>query len=376
MKKVGILTFHAAYNYGAVLQAYALKEKIQKLGFETYIINFRSDGQKQQYSIINFKKMDIATISRNIQNLFYFNKIKKRNNKFEKFIEQDLNIYPQFGIDENQVKELSKKFDYIVVGSDQIWNNSEKMQDKNDIFFLNFDGNFKRISYAASFGDDATQLLKDKEKFIPWLKKFDNISVRENEGKELLDSISLDSVITLDPTLLLEKKDWENVMKRINLKKKYILYYSVNSRKYSINITKKISKKLNMPVINLVLHPKSMLSGFRYIIDCAPDEFLAYIKNAEFICTNSFHGTVFSIIFEKPFIAIFDEKDGKIVKENRKYTLLNNLKLDDHIVTESSSIDIDKFMNYDYSKSKEQLAIIRNKSNEFLEKALKGEKND
>lgn len=376
MKKVGILTFHAAYNHGAVLQAYALKEKIKSLGYETYIINLRSEGQKQQYSIINLSKLDLATMSRNIQNLFFISKIEKRNNKFERFINEKLDVYPQNGINEEEVKKIANEFDYLIVGSDQIWNNSEKMQDKNDIFFLNFPGKFRKISYAASFGDDATSLLKDREKFIPWLKDFDDISVRENEGKKLLDSIGIDSVITLDPTLLLTKEDWESAIKKIDFKKKYILYYSVNSRKYSISVTKKIAKKLNLPVINLVLHPKSAFSGFKYVIDNAPNEFLSYIKNAEFVCTNSFHGTVFSIIFEKPFVAIFDENDGKIVKENRKYTLLKNLKLEDHIVTESSDINVEKFFDYDFNDSKKQLENIKKASIGFLIEALKEKDND
>lgn len=373
MKKVGTMTFHSAYNYGAVLQAYALKENIKKLGYDAYVINY---GDENQYPIFDLKNKDLSTICRNLQNIFYVPKIKRRNINFKKFVSDKLDLYPNKYINDEELKKVADDFYAIVAGSDQIWNNSNKMKDKSDTFFLNFDGNFKKISYAASFGDDADSIRKDSEKIVPWLKDFDAISIRENEGKELLNELGIDSVLTIDPTLLLDKNDWEKLEKRVNFKKNYILYYSVNSRKYSINVAKKVAKKMKLPVINLVLHPKSAFSGFKYIIDSAPDEFLNIIHNARFVCTNSFHGTVFSIIYDKPFIAIFDEKNGQIVLENRKATLLKSVGLEDHMITESMEIDIEKFLNYDYTETKKKLKVIREESINFLKKSLEGEKND
>ena len=283
-----------------------------------------------------------------------------------------LDVYPDNWIDETKLKQILNDFDYIVCGSDQIWNISEKVDDKSICYFLNCNGNFKKISYAASFGDNIIEVEKQKEKFIPLLKDFSNISVRENDAKEFLKLNGIDSELTIDPTLLLDKMEWNNIAKDLEINEPYILYYSVNSRQYSIDITKKISKKMNgIKVINLVLHPKSGLSGFEYKIDCNPEEFLALVKNAKMICTNSFHGTVFSIIFEKPFIAMFDMHDGQMIKEERKYTLLKELGLESRIYTVKSKIDVEKILDTDYKESKKKLDDLKRKSLEYIKESLK-----
>jgi hypothetical protein len=372
MRKVGILTFHAAYNYGAVLQAYALKEKIKSLGYDCRIINFRTKKQIKKYSVINTSKINKATLAKNIQNIFYAKQIKKRNSNFEKFIGNSLDVYPKNWIDEESLENTIKEFDFVVCGSDQIWNISEKVDDKSMCYFLDYKGNFKKISYAASFGDSIKDIEEEKERFLPLLKDFSNISVRENDAQEFLNGNGIISELTLDPTLLMNKEEWKKVIKDVKINEPYILYYSVNSRKYSIDLTKRISKELGgIKVINLVLHPKSAFSGFENKIDYAPEEFLALINNAKMICTNSFHGTVFSIIFEKPFVAMFDMKDEKIVKEQRKYTLLKELGLEDRIYTSKSEINIQEMLKVNYKESKERLERLRNKSLKYIKESLK-----
>ena len=213
---------------------------------------------------------------------------------------------------------------------------------------------------------------EEKERFLPLLKDFSNISVRENDAQEFLNGNGIISELTLDPTLLMNKEEWKKVIKDVKINEPYILYYSVNSRKYSIDLTKRISKELGgIKVINLVLHPKSAFSGFENKIDYAPEEFLALINNAKMICTNSFHGTVFSIIFEKPFVAMFDMKDEKIVKEQRKYTLLKELGLEDRIYTSKSEINIQEMLKVNYKESKERLERLRNKSLKYIKESLK-----
>lgn len=372
MKKVGILTFHAAYNYGAVLQAYALKEEIKNLGYECKIINFRSKSQIKKYSVINTTKFNKAVLAKNIQNIFYIKQIKGRNEKFEKFINQKLDIYPKESISEKEIEKVINEFDYIICGSDQIWNLSEKVDDKNMCYFLNYKGNFKKISYAASFGDSIKEIEKDKDEILPLLKDFNYISVREKDAQKFLEKNAIKSQLTLDPTLLMKKEEWKTLLKDVDIKKPYILYYSVNSRKYSINITKKVAKALGgIQVINLVLHPKSNFSGFKYEIDYSPEEFLTLVNNAKMICTNSFHGTVFSIIFEKPFIAMFDMKNNEIIKEERKYTLLKNLGLENKIYTENMEINVDKILETNYNKVNQKLECLKMKSIEFLKESLK-----
>ena len=368
MKKVGILTFHAAHNFGASLQAYALNKIISDLGYESHVMNY---GSNNMYPIFDLKTKRLSVIARNLQNILFYNKLKIRNKKYKLFREENLSLFPNYYIDKETLAKLTKDFHALIAGSDQIWNNNPKMKDKSDVYFLNIEGAFKKISYAASFGDDINNISSSSDKIIPWIKDFDSVAVREIEGKEFLDNYNIPSIVTLDPTLLLKKEEWEKIEKKVNINKPYILYYSVDSKKYSIEVTKKIAKELKMPVINLVLHPKSSLSGFKYMIDIAPNEFLNIIHNASFVCTNSFHGTVFSIIYEKPFVSIFNENKDGILVDNRKMTILKNLGLEDHIVTVSSDIELDKLLNYDFTYSKEVLEKLKKHSLDYIINSLK-----
>ena len=208
------------------------------------------------------------------------------------------------------------------------------------------------------------------------LRKFDSITVREKTAVEFLKKINIDSSMVCDPTLLLTSDDWNKIIEKPNNKKipsKYILYYSVNCRKYSWKIAKKIAKKTGLKVINLEEHPKIIGSGFMNDYMEGPAQFLYLIKNAEYVVTNSFHGTIFSIIFKRNLIPVFEQKNGEIVKEERKYSILEAAGLLEMVTTESSSLKLNYYNKQVYSKIEKNIKKLTEVSKDFLKKSC-GEK--
>lgn len=371
MQKTGILTFHAAYNFGSNLQAYALQKTIKKLGDENCeIINYKSKSQKAMYSIINTQTINKGTIAKSLLNVLNYKKILKRNQHFEDFIKNYLSKSSEKYINENEVKRILKNYKNIVCGSDQIWNLSPKTYDRSKLYYLDFDysKDINTISYAPSFGNDIDFLKENFNEISRMVKKFKHISIREKDAVEYFRKNNIEAELTLDPTLLLSEKEWDELIGERIIEEPYILYYSLNCKKYSIDFTKNIQKATGLNVINPYLHPKAINSGFKNFIEIGPIEFLNLLKNAEYVCTNSFHGTVFSILLEKPFFAIFDEKDGKIIRENRKASLLEQIGLEGRMYTVKSNIDLRKNVNFGEAKSK--LEKIKQKSLNFLKESL------
>lgn len=370
MNKTGILTFHAAYNFGSNLQAYALQKTIEKLGYEVEIINFRPEIQRALYSIINTKIINKGSILKNICNVMNYSKIKNRNARFESFIKNKLVKNTEVFLEEGDVKKIINNYTNVVCGSDQIWNLSEKTYDRSKIYYLDFDNNVNSIAYAPSFGNDINLLKNNWKEINTMVKKFKHISLREKDAVDYFNENGIKAQLALDPTLLLDKVEWNSLIDKPIINEPYILYYSLNGKKFSIDVTKQIQNSLKIKVINPYLHPRSMNSGFNIMSDAGPLEFLNLIKYAECICTNSFHGTVFSILLEKPFYAIFDEKDGKIIRENRKASLLEQLGLEKNMVSISNIGNFEEIKSIDYKEVKSRLNRLKETSISFLKKSL------
>ena len=369
--KIGILTFHSAHNYGAMLQAYALETIIEDLKHDVEFINFIPENEYIRKSKKNFLSVNKAFIARNIYSKFFKKSINQRNKMFDDFGREYLKVFPvEKRIREFEVESIAKKYDALVCGSDQIWSRNKKLYDRSDVFYLNFPYDGKKISYSASFGDS----LKDDEKeiyeMVTYLKKFDYISVREQEARQYLKKGGIDASVCLDPTLLLNQARWESLSPKPSVNEEYILYYSVNSRKYSISMAQKISKMTGLKVIELNPHPKSWNSGFKKQYSSGPKEFLGYIKHAKYVVTNSFHGTAFSIIFNKPFISVFDESNGKMIRENRKANLLEAVGLESCMKVISSEVDLLLIENIDWKSVKNKLDDMVKKSIEYLTHSL------
>ncbi len=358
MKKIGILTINDNNNYGNRLQNYAVQQVLKKLGTEPYtIINttnyaFKNDNfikkslKKVKYKFIK----ELSTVGRK-QN---FNSFNKNINFYKKKI--SVNKIP---------KDLNHKFDYFVVGSDQVWNPNFKRLSKIDL--LEFADNSKKISFSASIGvnnidEDYEKLFKNN---IPNFKK---ISVREEKAKEILSKyVEEESIeVLVDPTMLLDSKEWEKVSKKPKqfdkLKnKKYILNYFLGElTSENKKIIETFAKENDCEIINI-------LDKNDPFYKTGPSEFLYLEENAFLICTDSFHSSVFSILFNRPFL-IFERKDKFSSMNSRLDTLLSKFDLEDRKFSKKEITN--KNLKCDYTKAYKTLEKEREKSKDFLKKAL------
>ena len=379
-KKQGILTFHAAYNYGSCLQAYALQTFLNKNNNEFEIINYRPYNQYGMYSLINLRYFNKGVLVKNIYNILHFRKILERNKKYDGFIHKYFFLSNQNYLDEKELSKIINNYETIVCGSDQIWNLSKSTFDRSLAYYLELDKKFKgnAIAYAPSFGDTVNNIVKNEMFDIKYLKNFDYLSFRENDVVEIMKDKGFDSTLVLDPTLLLYKADWEKLIGPPIVNKPYIFYYSLNCKEYSMKFVEKISEENNLPVITSFMHPRESFKKIKIYGNSGPLEFLNLLYYSTLVCSNSFHGTVFSIIFQKDFYAIFDEDEEKnIIRENRKASLLEQLGLSNHISSYSNYVSLDDIKNTNYNEVEEKLDELRKISSDYLLSAIKrGKKYD
>lgn len=379
-KKQGILTFHAAYNYGSCLQAYALQTFLNKNNNEFEIINYRPYNQHGMYSLINLRYFNKGVLVKNIYNTVHFKKILERNKKYDEFIHKYFFLSNQNYLDEKELSKIINNYETIVCGSDQIWNLSKSTFDRSLAYYLELDKKFKgnAIAYAPSFGDTVNNIVKNEMFDIKYLKNFDYLSFRENDVVNIMKDMGFDSTLVLDPTLLLSKADWEKLIGPPIVNKPYIFYYSLNCKEYSMKFVEKISDENNLPVITSFMHPRESFKKIKIYGNSGPLEFLNLLYYSTLVCSNSFHGTVFSIIFQKDFYAIFDE-DGEqnIIRENRKASLLEQLGLSNHISSYSNYVSLDDIKKTNYNDVEEKLDKLRKISSDYLLSAIKrGKKYD
>ncbi len=368
--RIGTITFHSAHNYGAVMQAYALKQYLTKKGYDVSVINYRLKEIENAYKLDKYKKSSSKFIN-------YYRKYKKkiilhttgrpllkRRDKFEEFINTKMNVTEPY----TTLKELQKAnldFDVLICGSDQIWNRKHTNGLK-PAFFLEFGKpEAKRISYAASIGAENI-IPEDEMVFQRYLKNLDEISVREKRAIELIQHLTPKKIEeVVDPTQLLEKEDYEQIQINPEINKDYILVHSIGLPEEMIKVVKKVSEILDLPVMHN-LKKGTFKREIGYSGYSGPGEFLGNIANAKFVITNSFHATSFALIYSKPFITM-PFKD----RSSRMTNLLHSLGLDDHFI---ENVDLLKEMkvyeNIDYEKIHEIMRTNRKKSENFLINAI------
>lgn len=364
MGKIGILTYHTGYNYGASLQAYALETTIKKMGIPVEIINFDTDRFVASREMFSRKIERPKEVIKIISRIPFFSPLKKRQELFDDFSNKTLMVSPRYTT-EKEVIEHIDNYDCVICGSDQIWNISgQDPQAENMLYFLNFEKKQKRISYAASFGTKVEKSTFREQEYLPWLKQFDYISVRETNAKEYLASRGIESVVTLDPTLLLDKEDYDLICSERLINHPYILMFGWKTNDDLIKVSKKASKYYGLPVYNIVPPPRGMFKGIKRKLDVGPKEFLSMVKNAEFVVTNSFHGTAFSTTYEKPFVSIVSGKPDERMK-----SMLDQLGLGKRLCY-ADDVDFDTIKESDYAGVKEKKNLLRKESFDFLRTAL------
>lgn len=358
-KKIAILTFQRAINYGATLQMYALQKVIKDKNYHVEILDYYSNFIYKEYEIFNF--INLKNMLHKILNSYV---IYKKNKKFRNFIINNMEFSKKLLA--NDLKNIEKDYDIFIVGSDQVWNPEITNNDVN--YFLDFlDNNKKKYSYAASFGiskwkDSYTLDIKDL------LKSFQKISVREKTAKDMIHSkIKREIFVNIDPVFLLTRDNWMNfVNKSVTKQKEYILVYTVGNPKYIYEYAKNLSKKYNYEILNIrykiSLKNRSLNIGHT-LYDIGPDEFVSLIANAKCIVTNSFHAIAFSIIFNKDFYVELPEKLSSRIED---LFISLGIKLDNN-----RNIKIKEILNIDWNNINYRLDNKRKESLEYIDSIIK-----
>lgn len=367
--KTGILTFHNAVNYGALLQVYALQETIRNLFVNCEVLDYKSEGIEKQYRKIRFSESN-SMKHFILQNLtIFFRKQKKQN--FKKFVESNICLSRSF----NSIKDASE-YDSIVVGSDQVWNPLCTEGDCN--FLLNYIGDKPRkIAYAASLGKkENIDLYKSRfgVEFEQYLKQFSWISSREQDASEYLSQLlDRNCDYVLDPTFLFGVDGWSKFVQK-SKEEEYILVYNLGNFSNLFDVVKFFENKTNLKVKIINKDIKGDLKSYSYEnLSCvSPDEFVSLLANARYVVTDSFHATAFSIMFHRDFYVVANSNKNNT--NSRLQNILNEFGINGRYITNGST-GFSFAEDIDYSSVEQRLYKRREESISLLAKAL-GKKSD
>lgn len=353
MKKIAILTFSHAFNYGAVLQAYALKTAIQTLGFQVACVDYRSPF----YPDTKWRRKFLFLSKRAIK---FLRGCPFSPMFFYKFMKKYLQDTPP--IMNEQLSQLNNQFDLFITGSDQVWNFAITHGDT--AFLLDFvTDSKKKSSYAASFGFSYVE-EKDKPIFAQLLPQFKHISVREQAGANIIKELTgTDVPVVLDPTLLLTKEQWQSFATPVP-QKNYVLLYLMHENDKILSFAKNLAREKGLPLRCISFGKIKGISCF----GCPPEEFVASFQNAAYVVTNSFHGLAFSINLNKTFFV--DLLPPSWPANSRLEQLLKTTGLENRLLDNLTDIEAP----IDWVSVENRLQAAREKSIKFLQSVLTDEK--
>ena len=357
MKKVGIITFHGAKNYGAVLQAYALQKSVEELGNECDIVDYECESIKRGYKPFQFRKND--PVKSVLKSILMFRKRSLRIKRFSSFYNKLLKLSKKT-YTSSTITESKDSYDIFITGSDQVWGPGPKGVDPDSAYFLSFADDKQKYSYAASFGVES--LTDEKVPVIgKLLEGFQSFSVRENSAVDIVAKTSQKQAqVNIDPTFLRPASEWKKIAVT-KLNTPYIVVFNVKPVKSLISFAEKLSEEKNIPVYYITDNPQKKRKNFTYVVAPTVEEFLGYFLNATYVVTNSFHGTAFSVIFHKNMFVEFDTAKNR---NNRAENLLGKLKIDREIKNANATeteIDweyVDKVIAEEQKKSMDYLREI------------------
>ena len=375
MKSIGIITYHHYYNYGTMLQAYALQKKMELLGYESELIDFKQNNTPTTLRLIGIRIKRLPAYIRERKKYSTLavskDKFSERNRAYEEFYKKYLKVGSQKYTTSDELKTNPPVYDGYVVGSDQTWN--PYVANNPKAFYLSFVADDrKKGSYAPSL---AVSQLTEEQKimFCERLKGFRFLSCRESVGTKLLEE-TLDRQVTnvIDPTLLLDRNEWENVSSEEKIDKPYILTYFLGDVKEHRDFVHKLAKQTGLKIVAIPVSYLDIIDPVEEKHWVGPDKFLSLIKNAEYVCTDSFHGTMFSINFGVKFFSFCKTKDAEKSSENsRLYSALELFSLSSRLVNIKNEEQLLRELpEIDYGTVRMTLDQERKRAVEYLSEML------
>lgn len=372
MKKIGILTFHRAENFGAVMQAFALQtivERIDKSETDVEIIDYIQTNIEKEYQLIKIQTASASILLRStIKSIIYFPTNLLRKLHYHKFRNKYLKLSQEIYWNKDDINSK----DIFITGSDQIWNS--EIIGNDDIYYLNFEGKAsKKIAYAASFGKEKIT-PEEYLSFKQNIQEFSSISIREQStANKIYEHFGKKYTVTLDPSMLLTSEEWIAVLQLKNRyplkksKKAQILIYRLGVSPLLIDISKKISLYTKSVATFVGASFKGKAFTCRLNLSMKPIKLMQKIYDADYVITDSFHGTAFSIIFNKDFFVIPDPH-----RSARIDNLLELCNLKDRKIENINQVILDDTLHINYQNVNRIIENERKNSIRFLEEALEG----
>lgn len=353
--KIGILTFHKAISYGAVLQAYALQNFLSELGIDNEIIDY-----KCEYMINRYQKTFRRTGKNPLKDFLWSIKtapgVKAGRKNTEVFANKFLKMSKPYT--KETIANAKDNYKAFITGSDQVW--SPTCVGFDPVYFLTFANSEQKYSYAASIAvKKYPENLKDE--FAKRISDFQGYSVREKSGAEIVKELTgKNACVSIDPTLLLNSQAWDSIASD-EKREPYIFLFNVLKPNKLIDYAINLAEKKGLKILYLNNRHPVKHELIEYLKPVTADEFIGLIKNAEYVCTNSFHGNAFSVIYGKKFVV---ETETATSTNIRSQELLEYLGLGDRILSSTHTPDIDA--EYDFDSVQKLLDEERKKSAEYL----------
>lgn len=368
-KCVKVITIHFGTNHGSVLQSYALSNYLKSVGSDTQVIDYVPARYKIWNSLVAKKRGQYPLPVLIAYYPFAILKSFRVRKMFEDFLKENLSLTKRYDNNE-ELKKSPPKADVYVTGSDQVWNNDYN-GNSDYSYFLDFaPKESKRIAYAASFGKENISEQNYINSIKPLLKAFDAISVREADAKILLNELEVPSKHVVDPVFLLTKEQWMSFSNPILKAESYILVYVMDGLygellDYAEKLKEQTGKKIY--VVSFKKIKDERITKCFHMAN--PKDFVGLVAGADAVVTNSFHGTAFSVLFQKDFISI-----GKEKYNSRMISLLKKLGLESHFVPTGDNLSSDiliKTIKYnDVETVDKTLQEWIKQSKDFIEKSL------
>lgn len=369
-KKVGIITQHRVVNYGSVLQTYALQEKIKELGYVCEVIDYYPERFTPLGMLKRIKnkgdKFKKSFLIRTAARVIIIPSYAIRFNMFFKFLNNRIDMTSKTYKTEKELEEENFGYDIYCTGSDQVWNYGWNEKIEYPYYLAFAPDSARKISYAASFGKSKLEHEEIGET-RKLLKRYDKISLRELSGVKIVDELGIEgSVNVLDPTLLLTGEDWRKISSDKYTDDKYILIYNLNRNPRIDSYAKELSGKTGLEVRYLSYQLHEFYKNGKMFCNPHVEDFLALIDGAQYVVTDSFHATAFSLNFNKEFIIVYPGKYS-----TRLQSILEILNLTNRVAKDEKDMSIVE-SRIDYSRVNALLDAERIRSLTWLRAALSG----
>ena len=345
------------------MQALATERAVEALGHECEILDYYVG----QSNALFRRPTGPAAAAADAHTALHYAALKRRQQRFDDFQARELRITPRRY---RSLEELraAPPYDVYLSGSDQIWNPSIFPDRRFDPVFFSAFTEGRKIAYAPSFGVPRIPEGMEEE-LRGYLAGFSHIAVRETQGRRIVEEITgRDVPVVLDPTLLLRREDWSGLARDPGISGDYILCYCISRPEALTPYIETLARETGLPVVQLCGIRRPVIRGAKLVLDAGPAEFLGLFRGASYVCTNSFHGTVFSVQFGKPFFTAAAPSERKAPELSRTYSLLSRLGLEGRIIGKGdSALPGDAI---DWQGAEEKLERARQESLRYLRCAL------